>query len=91
MAQILTELFHKALIVSWTGPKEANQMLGYVTGKGNQDKMWHCTFSPKMLFGFGRFTKGTSEIGNLCYQNRLDFGWDENMRKDRGGLRTEKS
>lgn len=46
MAQILTELFHKALIVSWTRPKEANQMLGYVTGKGNHDKTWHCTFSP---------------------------------------------
>lgn len=40
-----------------------------------------------MLFGFGRFTKGTSEIGNLCYQNRLDFGWDEKMRKDRGGIK----
>lgn len=86
MAQILAELFHKALIVSWVRPKEANQMLGCVTGSENQDKPWYCTVSPWMLFSFGCLTKGTSEIGNLGYQNRLGFGRVEKMRKDRRGI-----
>lgn len=35
-----------------------------------------------MLFSFGSLTKGSSEIGNLGYQNRLEFG--VKMRK--GGI-----
>ena len=31
-------------------------------------------FHLECSLGFGRLIKGTSEIGNLSYQNRLDFG-----------------
>lgn len=88
VAQIFSRLFHKGLIVPWMRPKEANEMLGCVTGYGKQDKRWYCTFSPWMLLSFGCLTKGTSEIGNFSYQNRLEFG--AKMRKNSGGINERK-
>lgn len=41
-----------------------------------------------MLLSFGCLTKGTSEIGNFSYQNRLEFG--AKMRKNSGGINERK-